>query len=205
MLHEYRTYTIHPGKLRAYLTLAGEKAIPIRRNDYGRLVGFWWSEAGMLNQVHHIWEYPSVDVRNAERLRMFDNRDWTDEFIVHAWPTMQRQDVRFMTARSDIRVPSGSNMYEARVYCTVVGRFMAVAEAVASRPRGASAQLVGVYTSDSPSPNEVVELVAYGDLQARLASHQDSDEQANWFDAHGADLLGVHSTLLHPTPFSPML
>jgi hypothetical protein len=75
---------------------------------------------------------------------------------------------------------------------------------VLSRPRGDGAQLVGVYACEAPSPNEVVELVAHSDLNARMAAHQDSDEQAAWFDAHGADLLGIQATLLHPTPFSPM-
>jgi hypothetical protein len=135
---------------------------------------------------------------------MFENRDWTDRFIAHAWPTMQSQEVRFMLPRSEIVLPTGRNLYEVRVYRTVVGRFAAVAEAVKARPHGATAQLVAVYTSDSPTPNEVVEVTAYGDLRARLLSHQDSDEQAAWFEAHGADLVGVQSTLLHPTPFSPM-
>jgi hypothetical protein len=204
MIHEYRTYTLHPKLFARYCELAETKAIPIRGNDYGKLVAFWISEGGTLCQVHHIWEYPGLDARNAERIRMFENKAWTNDFIAHAWPTMQRQEVRFMQARSEIVTPKGSNFYETRIYRTVVGRFVETAQAVKARPRGAGATLVGVYTSDSPEPNEVVEIIAYPSADARFKAHGESSEQRAWLAAHGDDLIDIRATPLLPLPISPM-
>ena len=204
MIHEYRTYTLHPHLFARYCELAETKAIPIRGNDYGRLVAFWASEGGTLCQVHHIWEYPGLDTRNAERVRMFENRAWTDDFIAHAWPTMQRQEVRFMHARTPIVPPNGTNVYETRVYRTVVGRFVEVAEALKARPRGAHSRLVGIYTCDSPEPNEVVEIVAYPTAEARFAAHSQTEDQCAWLATHGSDLIDIRATPLLPLPFSPM-
>ena len=208
MIHEYRTYTIHPGQLERYLALADTRAIPIRGDDYGRLVAFWWSEAGALNQVHHIWEYPGLDDRQAQRARMFDNPRWREEFLAGAWPTMQVQDVRFMVPRSAFVVPQVSpvrgNVYETRIYRTVVGRFLDMARAVEARPRGEHSQLVCVYTCETPQPNEVCEIVAYRDANARLDAHSQAREQSAWLNEHGAGLLSITSSFLLPTSFSPL-
>ncbi|OAF12630.1 hypothetical protein AYJ54_46090 [Bradyrhizobium centrolobii] len=204
MIHEYRTYTIFPHLFARYCELAEKQGIPIRRDDYGPLVGFWASEGGTLCQVHHIWEYPGLDSRNAERVRLSENRAWMNEFIAHAWPTMQRQEVRFMQPRSSITRPQGSNIYEVRIYRSVVGRFVEMAEALKSRPRGDAATLVGIYTSESPEPNEVVEIVAYKDYSARLADGTQSRRQVEWFTKHGADLVDIRATPLVPLPISPL-
>lgn len=204
MIHEYRTYTIFPHLFARYCELAEKKAIPIRGDNYGRLVGFWTSEGGTLCQVHHIWEYPGLDARNAERVRMFENSAWMNEFIVHAWPTMQRQEVRFMHPRTSITTPDGTNVYEARIYRTVVGRFVEMADTLKSRPRGNGATLVGIYTCDSPEPNEVVEIIAYKDYSARLANGTQSRSQVAWFAEHGAELVDIRSTPLLPLPISPL-
>jgi hypothetical protein len=55
MIHECRTYTIHPGQLGWYLKCAVRKGDSMRTDKYRWLVGSWWSEFGMLNRVDHIW------------------------------------------------------------------------------------------------------------------------------------------------------
>ncbi|NKC33891.1 NIPSNAP family protein [Falsiroseomonas selenitidurans] len=206
MLHEYRTYTIHPAQLGAYVRLANQKAIPIRGDDYGRLLGFWVSEAGTLCQVHHIWEYASLDARQAERARMWTNDRWREEFIAFAWPTMQVQEVRFMTARATLVAPAGPQaLYEARVYQTVVGRFVEAALAVQKRPLSPGATRVGCWTCESPQPNQVVEIVAYADANLRfVADESQASEQASWWDAQEADLLGASATIMRPIAVSPL-
>jgi hypothetical protein len=204
MIHEYRTYTLHPHLFARYCELAEQKAIPIRGNEYGQLVAFWISEGGLLCQVHHIWEYSGLDARNAERVRMFHNKTWTDDFIAHAWPTMQRQEVRFMQARTSVITPEGTNVYETRIYRTVVGRFVEMAEAVKARPRGKDTTLVAVYTSDSPEPNEVVEIIAYKTPAARLAAHSLSSDHKAWLASFGTELVDIRATPLLPLPMSPM-
>ena len=201
MMHEYRTYTLHPHLFKRYCGLAETKAIPIRKDDYGRLMAFWSSASGTMCQVHHIWEYPDVNERNAERARMVQNAEWMGEFIADAWPTMMRQDIRFMYPVTEFQAPTGSNIYETRIYRAAVGQFRQVADLVAQRPRPQGATLVGCYTSESPDPNDVVEIVAYADIAQRFAF--DADDQA-WFATHGDKLVDTSSTMLRPLPMSPV-
>lgn len=207
MLHEYRTYTLHPSQFGEYVRLANEKAIPIRKDDYGRLLGFWVSEAGTMCQVHHIWEYDSFEARQAERARMWSNDRWRDEFIAYAWPTMQRQEVRFMTARMPFVVPpAAAGLYEARIYRTVVGRFVEGAALVAERPLPSGSTRICTWTCESPQPNEVCELVAHADAVARFgaAGASSGPAQAAWWAAHGDQLLATASSFLVPITVSPL-
>ncbi len=206
MLHEYRIYTLHPHELSKYVRLANEKAIPIRKDDYGRLLGFWVSEAGTLCQVHHIWEYPSLDARQAERARMWTNAQWREEFIAFAWPTMQRQEVRFMSARIPLATPPGPQaLYETRIYQTVVGKFLETADTVLARPLPDGALRIGCWSCESPEPNQVVEIIAYADFATRFtAGETQSAAEAAWWSGQGHLLLGATSTLMRPIAVSPL-
>lgn len=205
MIHEYRTYTMHPGQLERYLDLAETMVQPIRRDEYGKLVGFWFSEFGRLHQVHHIWEYASLDRRRDDRKALFERRDWMEDFIAGAWPTMQAQDVRFMNPVQEYTHPVGRNaLYESRFYRTVVGRFTQVGIAVSVRPLSSGATRVGLWTCESPTPNEVCEIVAYRSFEDRLADNCQAPEQQAWMREHGPKLLATESTLLLPIGISPV-
>ena len=51
MLVEQRTYTTQPGKVRDYLALYEAEGLTIQRRILGRMVGYYRSEFGALNQV----------------------------------------------------------------------------------------------------------------------------------------------------------
>jgi hypothetical protein len=205
VIHEYRTYTMYPGQLERYLELAETKVQPIREDRYGKLVGFWYSEFGSLHQVHHIWEYPSLDRRRDDRKALFQRRDWMEEFIAGAWPTMQTQDVRFMNPLQDYVMPGGKHsLYETRIYKSVVGRFDALGAAVAARPIASGATRVGLWTGEAPTPNEVCEIVAYRSFEDRLGDHCQSEAQRAWLREYGKEMLTTESTLLLPIGISPV-
>lgn len=205
MIHEYRTYTIEPGQLDTYLALAESKVVPIRHDDYGRLTAFWTSEFGVLNQVHHIWEYRSVDQRQQLRHELAQNRRWCDEFLAGAWPTMQTQEVRFMRPQGQLgQIATHSAFYERRIYRCPAGKFTDLGLAVQGRPRDRAASLFGVWISESPQPNEVVEIVAYPDLHSRLADRTTAALQRDWLSQHAALLQHVESTMLLPIGISPV-
>lgn len=205
MIHEYRTYTLHPGKLENYVQLAETKVVPIRQDRYGRLLGFWYSEFGTLNQVHHIWEYASLDQRQAARKELVARRDWMNDFISGAWPTMQIQMARFMTPCIAYSTPAARHaLYEMRTYRTVVGRFSQVAGAVAERQIAQRATRVGLWLSEVPEPNEVCELLAYPSFEDRLADVSQAPNQRAWLSKHASDLMRVSSTLLLPIGISPV-
>ena len=84
MIYEMRTYTFHPGKLPAYLELARNVGRPVRGQDYGTNHGYWTSEFGALNQIWHLWSYPSLDERaSACRGELAKNERWTKEYSAH--------------------------------------------------------------------------------------------------------------------------
>jgi hypothetical protein len=205
MIHEYRTYTIHPAQLRRYLQLAQTKVQPIRQDKYGRLVGFWYSEFGTLNQVHHIWEYSSLDRRQEDRRALFQQRDWMEQFISSAWPTMQIQEVRFMIPQADLASPPHrSAFYEARIYRTAVGAFRSLADLVAERPLAAGATRIAHWTCETPQPNEVCELIAYPSFEARLSDASETPPQQAWLERAAAGLQLASATLLLPISISPL-
>ena len=66
MLVEEQTYTTHPGKWREYLALFEAEGWAAQRRILGRMVGYYHTEIGELNQIVHLWAYTDLDER-AER------------------------------------------------------------------------------------------------------------------------------------------
>jgi hypothetical protein len=66
MLVEMRTYTTRPGRLAEYLALYEAEGMAVQKRILGRLVGYYRSELGALNQVVHLWAYTDL-VERAER------------------------------------------------------------------------------------------------------------------------------------------
>ena len=58
--YEMRTYTLKPGTVKQYIKYFEEIGRPII-TKYLKLVGFWYTELGTLNQLVSIWEYESLD------------------------------------------------------------------------------------------------------------------------------------------------
>ena len=55
MIYELRTYTLKQGTLPDVVKAAGTVGRDIRKDDYGKLEGYWQTEIGPLNQVMHLW------------------------------------------------------------------------------------------------------------------------------------------------------
>jgi NIPSNAP len=196
VIYEYRTYTLGLGLLQQYV--AAGKYAGLRKNEkYGRLVGSWLSEFGTYHQFHHIWAYPSLDARQAARAELSEHEEWTQKFLKTAWPAMQRQEVRFMTAQTEITPPKTPALfYEARIYRTEVGQFAEGAGAILERP--CSGTRFGLWISETPQPNEIVEITAYPDFARRLEDRIRQPEQSAWLIRHQGLFQGVSNMLLDP-------
>jgi hypothetical protein len=72
MVYEMRVYTLQPGKVPAFLELIEKEALPVI-SKYSKLVGFWSTEVGALNEVVHIWAYE--DPNHRERARKAQGED----------------------------------------------------------------------------------------------------------------------------------
>ena len=210
MIHELRTYTLHPGKIPAYLDLAAHVARPVRGDNYGICRGYWASEFGQVNQIWHLWEFESLDDRAERRRALAANERWQTEYVPKVRPLMQRQDIRFLQPMRTLNPPEASgHVYELRAYRTQPGMAQAWAELFVSYlpVRERYSPNVGIWVGEAPQPNEVVHLWAYPDLNMRLKARAEAQDDPKWqeFLRQGASMLvEMHSSLLLPAAFSPM-
>lgn len=97
MFYEMRTYTIKVGKVQEYLKHFEEVGFPVI-TKYQKLVGWWYTEIGELNQIIHIWEWESLDARAEQRKALYSDPDWLEKFIPTAFPMLEKQESKLMQA-----------------------------------------------------------------------------------------------------------
>ena len=95
MIVEERVYTLHPGKLADYYRIYEERGLPIQRRILGRLIGFFHSEIGTLNQVVHLWAYDDLSDRERRRAELVADATW-QEYLKLAQPLFQRMESRIL-------------------------------------------------------------------------------------------------------------
>ena len=95
MLVEQRTYTTHPGKWRDYLMLYEAQGLEVQRRILGRMVGYYYSEIGGLNQIVHLWAYEDLNERAARRAELMADADWR-AYVVNMLPLLQNQESKIL-------------------------------------------------------------------------------------------------------------
>ena len=95
MLIEQRTYTTHPGKLRDYLALYEAEGYAIQLRILGRLVGYYRSEIGELNQVIHLWAYTDLAERSERREQLMADPGFK-AYVAKMLPLLVRQESRIL-------------------------------------------------------------------------------------------------------------
>ncbi len=78
MIFEMRSYRLKNGAVPEYLKVVEEKGIAIQKRHLGELVGYFFSEIGPLNQIVHIWAFPSLDERERRRAALMADPAWRD-------------------------------------------------------------------------------------------------------------------------------
>ncbi len=76
MLVDLRTYTMVPGRLKAFLTLYEAEGLPIQIRHLGRPIGYFTTETGTHNQVVHLWGYENMADRERRRDAMEADPEW---------------------------------------------------------------------------------------------------------------------------------
>lgn len=76
MFYEIRTYRLRNGAIPTYLKVVEEEGIAIQRKHLGELVGYFFSEIGPINEIVHIWAYPSLDERERRRAALMNDAAW---------------------------------------------------------------------------------------------------------------------------------
>lgn len=70
-----------------WLALYKSDAYAVQTEHLGKLIGFFFTEIGVVNQVVHIWAYESLDDRLARRARMAQDERWlTFSRKTASWP-----------------------------------------------------------------------------------------------------------------------
>ena len=96
MIYELRTYTVKPGTTGDMVKAASTVSHGIRKDDYGKLEGYWYTDIGPLNQVMHLWSYPDLNERARLRAALALNPRWGDEYVPLIRPLIVRQDIRLL-------------------------------------------------------------------------------------------------------------
>lgn len=76
MIVEERIYTLASGRAQDYLRLYEAEGLPVQKPILGRLVGYYTTEFGPLNQVIHLWAYESLGERIERRGRLMADARW---------------------------------------------------------------------------------------------------------------------------------
>jgi len=76
MIVDLRTYTLVPGRLAAYLELYEKEGLPAQIRHLGKLIGYFTTEIGPLNQVVHLWGYESLADRDKRRAALELDPEW---------------------------------------------------------------------------------------------------------------------------------
>ena len=211
MLYELRTYTVKPGTLGDIVKAASTVSLDVRGNNYGKLEGYWFTEIGPLNQVMHMWSYPSYDERTRLRGELAKNPRWNNEYIPLIRPIVVRQDIRLLSAiRPPVAPATSGNIYEFRNYrAKVLGGLKQWCDAFTAvlPAREKYSKIVGLWLTEFGQPNEACHIWAYPDLNARAAARAAAMQDPAWqeFLKVGPGLLEeMHSTIMLPASHSPL-
>jgi NIPSNAP len=211
MIYELRTYTVKPGMLGDMVKAASIVSRDIRKDDYGKLEGYWSTEIGPLNQVMHLWSYGDLNERTRLRGELANNPRWRSEYTPLIYPLLMRQDVRLLNAIKPPVVPASTdNIYEFRNYRAKTGgavRQWLDAFTAALPAREKYSKIVGLWQTETGQPNEVCHIWAYPSLNARAEARANALKDPAWqeFLGKGSPLLEeMHSTIMLPAPHSPL-
>lgn len=78
MIVEERIYTLQPATAPTYVAAYEAEGMAIQKAILGRMVGYYTTEFGPLNQVIHMWAYESLAERSERRARLFQDQGWLD-------------------------------------------------------------------------------------------------------------------------------
>ena len=98
MIVDHRTYTLYPGKTKAFVEIYGVQGWPLQRHYLGDCVGWYVStDIGQLNQVVHLWRFTDLNDRAERRARMLADARWP-AYAEAATPLIQHQENKILNA-----------------------------------------------------------------------------------------------------------
>lgn len=187
LIYEFRSYRLQPGKAPLYLQLLHEGGAAIVSRHLP-LAGFWMTETGRLNMLHHLWVYNDLDDRAACRAALMADEEWTEGFIPKAFPLLVEQESRLM------RLTAGSAALEAAV--ASMGKPAPVGD---GSPLAGTLHQLSISNGPTQMPNDIASFVTISGARPgsriALATHDGTLSQKP------ADGVELHE-LMRPAAFS---
>jgi len=167
MIYELREYTFSPENVSNYLSLFCEIGMPIRGNEFGRLVGNWVVH-GDSPRFLHLWEYASLADRTVKRAALGANQDWATKFLPRAVTFIDRQHLSVVNPIAG-RIQSGNS-----TTVSGTGKALLACRCKPGSAAGIAAQLHaaienradGIWTGEFPDPNTVYVIADAADITA---------------------------------------
>lgn len=95
MIVEQRTYTTLPGKWRAYLALYEAEGLEVQQRILGRMVGYYHTEMGPLNEIVHLWAYTDLVERAQRRTALLADARWQG-YVAKMLPLLASQESKLL-------------------------------------------------------------------------------------------------------------
>lgn len=210
MIHELRLYTIKPGKLAEYVANAASIGRAARGDRFGRLLGYWSTELGPLNQVVHLWEYADLAARAAARAGLAKEERWVKEYLPLSQPLLEAQQNMILAPFdwAPFRPTTGMGVHELRVYRLHPGQVGAYGQVMreALPIREKHSVPVGYWQVEIGPLNTVVHLWGYRDLAHRAEVRKALAGDQTWQTAVGRLvplLQAQEAAILVPASHSP--
>ncbi len=104
MYVEERIYTLHPGKLPAFLKIYEETGFAPQRDILGSPMGWYTTDIGELNQFVHLWAYTSLDDREARRVKLYADERFK-EYLALIFPLLVKMENKILKPASFFAEP----------------------------------------------------------------------------------------------------
>lgn len=194
MIHELRSYVLQPGKAMAYLELFRTLGVA-RVSRFLPMGGYWLTDSGRLNVIHHLWIYESLEERAAARAAFAGDAVWNHEFVPVAFPLILSQaNAMMVVERSspalEAAIETRKAICEARPASEPVFApgFMTLASGQGAAPSAPEGEVALWRVVSGDQPGRWVQLSALGSIS--------QPPQA----PHGSDW----SELVRPLALSPL-
>jgi hypothetical protein len=201
MIMEIRTYLLKTGCLAAFETRFAEAYDHRRRHS--ELFGFFRTEIGQLNEVTHIWPYPSLEARTRARQAARKEGHWPPDIgdLVVDQSVEVMSPYPFIPAVPDRRI---GPLFELRRTRVRPGAHESLAHAWSRRPRSGNAdvRLLAAGNIEFGHHNTILQIWGYETFEQRVRSR---DEITALEDTAGdGQVLWQGSKICTASPFSPL-
>ena len=95
MIVEERIYTLYPGKVPEYMKHYETEGLAVQIRHLPRMVGYFTTEIGPLNQVIHMWGYDSLDQRAERRAALGADPAW-QAYVAKIRPLIITQESKIL-------------------------------------------------------------------------------------------------------------